>query len=135
MPYTALILAAGYGNRMKPLTLNKHKCLLDVSGETILGMIIDSLINYDIKNFCIVTGYRSNDIIEFVKEKYNFINVKYVHNSDFYKTNNIYSVSLALNKLQTDDDILLIESDLIFKKEVLESIFKSKNKNEALVSK
>ena len=98
-------------------------------------MLIDSLINYGIKNFCIVTGYRSNDIIEFVKEKYNSINVKYVHNNDFYKTNNIYSVSLALNKLKTDDDILLIDSDLIFKKEVLELLFDSKYKNTALVSK
>ena len=135
MPYTALILSAGYGNRMKPFTLDKHKSLLEVSGKTILGMIIESLISYGVKNFCIVTGYKAKDIVDYVSKNYRNINVDYVHNKDFYKTNNIFSVSLALNKLKTEDDILLIESDLIFKKEILKSLFNSKYKNAALVSK
>lgn len=133
--YTALILAAGYGNRMRPYTNDKHKCLLEVAGKKILEGIIDSLIYYDVKDFCIVTGYLRDDIIQFIKKKYGKINVSFVHNADFYKTNNIYSVSLALKSIDTKNDILLIESDLIFKKEVLKKLMISKYKNAALVSK
>ena len=135
MPYTALILAAGYGNRMKPFTNKRHKSLIEVAGNTILGMIIESLIYYGIENYCIVTGYKSEEIIEFVSKKFKNINVNYVYNNDFYKTNNIYSVSLALNELDTNDDIFLIESDLIFKKEIIKTLFNSKYENAALISK
>ena len=135
MPYTALILAAGYGNRMKPFTNKRHKSLIEVAGKTILEMIIESLIYYGVENYCIVTGYKSEDIVDFVSRKFKNINVHYVHNNDFYKTNNIYSVSLALNQLNTNDDIFLIESDLIFKREIIKTLFDSKYENAALISK
>ena len=80
MPFTALILAAGFGNRMKPLTQDKHKSLLEVAGKPILGRIIDSLIEYKIEHFCIVTGYKDQDIRKYILENYPSLNVFYIHN-------------------------------------------------------
>lgn len=135
MPFTALILAAGFGNRMKPLTQDKHKSLLEVAGKPILGRIIDSLIEYKIEHFCIVTGYKDQDIRKYILENYPSLNVFYIHNKDYYKTNNIHSVALALENINFKQDLLLIESDLVFESNVLCKLINSNYKNCALVSK
>ena len=54
----AVILAAGYGGRMSPLTKEINKTLLKVNGERIMDLIIKSLINNNIKDIVIVTGYK-----------------------------------------------------------------------------
>ena len=54
----AIILAAGYGNRMRPLTDNEHKTLLKINDITIIDNIIDSLIDNAVNNIVVVTGYR-----------------------------------------------------------------------------
>jgi len=135
MPYTALILAAGYGNRMKPLTLDKHKSLIEVAGKPILERIIESLLKYGIQDFCIVTGYRDFEIKEFIKKKFKDLKVQFINNSDFAITNNIHSVSLALESIKKKQDIILIESDLIFKEEVIGKLINSYYENAALISK
>ena len=50
----AIILAAGFGNRMRPLTDNEHKTLLSINGITIIGNIIESLIVNSINNIVVV---------------------------------------------------------------------------------
>ena len=64
--YIALILAAGFGNRMMPLTKKNHKTLLDVGGETILARIINSLEQESITEIYIVTGYKKKQIKDFL---------------------------------------------------------------------
>ena len=133
--YIALILAAGFGNRMKPLTNNKHKTLLELAGETILGRIINSLIEEKIYTIYIVTGYRDEEIKEFINKTYPQLDIYYIHNDRYRVTNNIYSVALALEQIEIDKNLVLIESDLIYKKDVLTKLLKSSHPNAALVSK
>ena len=133
--HIALILAAGFGNRMKPLTENNHKTLLKVAGETILGRILKNLEEELITDIFIVTGYRDKQLKEYIKQNFSHLNITFIHNPRYRETNNIYSLALALENIKVDRNLILIESDLIFKKDVLKKLLKSKFSNAALVSK
>jgi histidinol-phosphate/aromatic aminotransferase/cobyric acid decarboxylase-like protein/choline kinase len=130
----AIILAAGFGNRMSPLTDNKHKTLIEVNGETILDRIIRSLLLNSITEIVIVTGYRSEDLVSYVTNSYEKINFEFVNNPRYRETNNIYSLALAFEQIEIKEDIILIESDLIYTTDVIECVINSKFENVALVS-
>ena len=131
----AIILAAGYGNRMRPLTDNEHKTLLKINNITIIDNIIDSLVTNSINKVVIVTGYRADELKNYLLDNYNDVNFQFVHNKDFRTTNNIFSLSLAFKKIEIDSDIILIESDLIYDHKIIGNLIKSSKKNIALVSK
>ncbi len=118
-----IILAAGRGRRLSPLTDTTHKTLLKIGEKTILEHTIDNFKFYKIHDFQFVLGYRANDIIDFLDKK--GINYSYVINDIWDKTNNIYSLYLAL-KEGDSEDIILIDSDIFFSYKILESLFRQK---------
>ncbi|MGC8514204.1 MAG: NTP transferase domain-containing protein, partial [Acidimicrobiales bacterium] len=71
----AVILAAGLGRRMAPLTDSTHKTLLPVAGTTILDRLLGSLRICGISDVCIVTGYRAGDIRAAVSQRFADLNV------------------------------------------------------------
>ena len=131
----AIILAAGYARRMRPLSIDRHKTLLEVGGRSIIARIVDGLIVNDIADICVVTGYRADDVTSYLKHRYESVRFTFINNENFATTNNIYSMALALEEFAPDDDILLIESDLIFEPAVLGRILKSAHPNVALVDR
>jgi len=131
----AIILAAGYGNRMRPLTDNEHKTLLKINNFTILDNIIDSLINNSVNDIVIVTGYRNKELQKYLSKNYSKITFQYIHNKDYKTTNNIYSLSLAFQKIKIDSDIILIESDLIYDHKIINKLINSNHENVALIDK
>jgi Histidinol-phosphate/aromatic aminotransferase and cobyric acid decarboxylase len=131
----AIILAAGYGNRMRPLTDTVHKTLLNVAGETIIGRIIDGLCNNNITDIVVVTGYRKQDLVDFLSKNYAHCTISYVHNERYRETNNIFSMALAFENTVIDSDIVLIESDLIYEPAVIQRLLASPHPNVALVDK
>lgn len=133
------MLAAGMGKRLGRFTKNSTKCMVPVNGKTLIEYAIESLIQCGIKKFVMVVGYKSEILINFIKEKFpeerlNGMKIEFIENPIYDKTNNIYSLYLAKNCL-AEDDTLLLESDLIFKKEILSSLISSSDKNVAVVSK
>ncbi|AXE20954.1 class I and II aminotransferase [Runella rosea] len=130
----AIILCAGYGNRMSPLTNGTHKTLLKVGSETIIDRILNSLNNNNILKVVIVTGYLDQQLKRHINENHKNLIVEYVHNNRYRETNNIFSLALAFEQTLIDDDILLIESDLIYNKHVLNQAINSNYENVALVS-
>ena len=131
----AIILAAGYGNRMRPLTDNQHKTLLKINNFTILDNIIDSLINNSVNDIVIVTGYRNKELQKYLSKNYSKISFQYVHNKEYKTTNNIYSLSLAFQQIKIDSDIILIESDLIYNHKIINKLINSNHENLALIDK
>ena len=131
----AIILAAGYGNRMRPLTDNVHKTLLLVAGKTIIGGIVDGLVDNGIQDIVVVTGYRDKELSDWLSTAYPHLSINYVHNARYRETNNIYSMALAFEQTVIDDDIILIESDLIYQPSVIRRLIASKEKNVALVDR
>jgi histidinol-phosphate/aromatic aminotransferase/cobyric acid decarboxylase-like protein/choline kinase len=130
-----IILAAGYGNRMRPLTDLTHKTLLKIGDHSIIERIIDGLSDNSIHEIIIVTGYRAEELKVYLNNKYPEKRFTFVHNGRYRETNNIYSLALAFEKVPIDDDIILIESDLIYEPSVIERLLKSKYENIALLDK
>jgi histidinol-phosphate/aromatic aminotransferase/cobyric acid decarboxylase-like protein/choline kinase len=129
----AVILTAGRGRRMEPLSRSCHKALLEIGGSTILGRAMDSLLAAGVGPITIVTGYRSDDIIAFVADRYPDADVRFVHNERFDVTNNIVSLALALDNLDYSRDVILIECDLLFEPHVITELIAHPGKNVALV--
>ncbi len=129
----AVILAAGRGRRMEPLSSTCHKALVEIGGSTILGRALDSLIKAGVAPITIATGYRSDDITSFVSARYPGIPVRYVHNERYEVTNNIVSLALALESLEYDEDVVLIECDLLFEPHLITDLAGHPGTNIALV--
>jgi histidinol-phosphate/aromatic aminotransferase/cobyric acid decarboxylase-like protein/choline kinase len=130
----AVILAAGFGKRMMPLTASTHKALINIAGRPILSWIVDALACHNITDSIIVTGYRASELEKFMREYHPDHNVEWVHNERYEQTNNIYSLAIALER-SIDDDIVLIESDLVFDPRVLAAALESPHDALALVSR
>jgi histidinol-phosphate/aromatic aminotransferase/cobyric acid decarboxylase-like protein/choline kinase len=120
---------------MQPLSNHLHKTLLPIGDSTILGRILDALIERSVTDITLVTGHRADDIRAFVQKHYPEQAISYVHNERYAETNNIVSLALALEQIDLDDDIILIESDLLFDPEVLRALMLPGTENLALVDR
>lgn len=120
---------------MRPLSDHCHKALLSISGATILGRIMDSLMDIGVRRVTVVTGYRADDIEEFLRTGYPDVDLSLVHNPKFRETNNIVSLSLAFDSMTLDADVLLIECDLLFDKSLLTKLVGREGQNVALVDR
>ena len=132
------MLAAGMGKRLGRYTQNGTKCMVQVNGKALIEYAIEALIKANIKKFVIVTGYRSEVLKEFIRSKFdekrlNGMVIEYIDNPIYDKTNNIYSLWLAKDKL-IEDDTVLLESDIIFDDKILMDLIESQDKNLAMVS-
>lgn len=130
----ALILAAGMGRRLGSFTSNNTKCMLEINGVRLIDRILSQIFAYNISKIIIVIGYKGENLKEYIKNKYPNKEFIFIENSDYYKTNNIYSVWLAKDLL-VQDDTVLIESDLIFEEKVFSKVINSRFDSCALVSK
>lgn len=114
---TALLLAAGTGSRLLPLTIDSPKCMTLVSEISILARLVENLAIQGIKKLVVVTGHLSATIVDFLGERYKGISIEYIHSPLYKTTNNIFSLWMA-RKIMVDP-FILIESDLVFNSSVL----------------
>lgn len=132
----AIILTAGFGNRMRPLTDNEHKTLMRVANSTIIDRIIEALLANGVNDIIVALGYRSAEMQAYLLQRYsdtcNFI---FVNNERYRETNNIHTLALVFEECEIDDDIILIESDLIFENAVIERAIHSPHSTVALVDR
>ncbi|OGZ18336.1 MAG: hypothetical protein A2Z68_00350 [Candidatus Nealsonbacteria bacterium RBG_13_38_11] len=118
----AIILAAGMGSRLRPLTNDKPKCLLEINGRTILDRQLEALREYSVKDISIIRGYKA--------EMLNFSGIKYYENTN-YLNNNILN-SLFYAEKEMDGEFIVSYSDIIYNRVVVEELLKS-DKDIALV--
>ena len=118
---------------MRPLSNTSHKALLPVGGTTILGRMVESLRALDVRDVTAVTGYRADEVENFLRSACPDAKLRFVHNPRYDETNNVVSLSLALEQTPLDDDVLLLECDLIFDRELLTRLIENPAKNVALV--
>ncbi|HIB08606.1 MAG TPA: phosphocholine cytidylyltransferase family protein [Gemmatimonadetes bacterium] len=109
---TALLLAAGTGIRLRPLTADVPKCLTEVAGRSILERMVNNLRAQGIKRLVVVIGYKGDRIRKFLSHHAGSLRIDYVYNPDYRTTNNIYSLWLARQQIR--ESFLLVESDLVF---------------------
>lgn len=130
----AIILAAGMGKRLKELTRGNTKCMVEVNGVTLIERALRILDKKGLSQIVIVVGYEGQKLIEYIDGLKIETPVVYVNNPVYYKTNNIYSLSLAKDYL-CREDTLLLESDLIFEESVIDAVLDDERPALALVDK
>lgn len=125
----AVILAAGIGSRLRSIHSDKPKGFLEIGEKPIIEESIARLIFNGIQSIIIVTGYQ-NHFYDQLKNKYPFI--KTIKNDYFETTGSMYSLFTA--KKLINDDFLLLESDLLYESNALQSLLNIHFNNAILLS-
>lgn len=114
----AVVIAAGFGSRMVPITLNTPKPLVRVHGKMIVETLLDAIVAAGIPEIVLVRGYLWEQF-DILKHKYP--NIQFIYNPLFNEANNISSAWLAKDLLQNayvcEADLLLSNPHLIRKYE------------------
>ena len=117
-----VILAAGMAKRLRPLTDNKPKCLLEVGGRTLLERTVRAMQQAGISEFVVVTGYRADQIRSFLENtswtsqssdsSYPEPHFTFLHNADYEHNNNIFSLWMSMEVVR-GKEFLLMDSDIL----------------------
>ena len=122
----AIILCAGRGGRLRPLTDDGPKCLLKFGQQTILECCLENLKTSGIYDAVLVTGYKKELVESLVRER-SYDRISFVDNKNYARTNTAFSLNLALKAM--DDDFILINGDLLFEKSILEDLVRHPDLN------
>lgn len=128
----AIILAAGMGKRLKELTQNNTKCMVKVNGVTLIDRMLHQIERQNVSRTIIVVGYEGQKLMDYIGTLGIQTPIEFIENPIYDKTNNIYSLSLASERL-VEEDTLLFESDLIFEDAVLDALVADPRDTLALV--
>lgn len=131
----AVILAAGVASRLRPLTDDKPKCLLEIGGRCLLQRTVDALVDAGIEEYVVVTGYRGEMVRQFLTDHYNLmpmsflpsegrLTIHFVDNPDYATTNNIFSLWLTRPYIN-GSDFLLLDSDILFDPSVVKKVLET----------
>ncbi len=130
----AIILAAGMGRRLGELTQNDTKCMVKVDGIRLIERTLRILDKKKLNRIVLVVGYQYEHLVEFVDSIDITTPIEYIINDVYYKTNNIFSLALAKEKM-IEDNTLLLESDLIFDEKLIDLLIDDERDSLALVDK
>ncbi len=112
----AIMIAAGMGTRLRPMTNDLPKCMaVNIYGRTLFDMQVETLKNAGLTDIVVVRGYQG--------DKFTRPDVRYIWNHDFQKNNILGSLMCA--SAEFTEDLLILYSDIWFEKEVVEQILKS----------
>jgi len=128
----AVILAAGRGRRLRPLSDNFPKPLTVIGDKTLIEYSIIALGNAGIKSVLVVIGYLGEKIKEHLGNDYFGVSIEYVSNDDYSKTNSMYSFHKS--KSFIDDDVILLECDLLYDHSMIEKIISCPHQDAIVVS-
>ena len=131
----AVILAAGFARRMRPLSDHCHRALLPIKDTTILGRLLDSFVQVGIRRVTVVTGYRADDIVRYIRERQPDIELLVVHNAQYMSTNNVVSLSMALDQMTFDADVVVVDCDILIESSLLTKLVDHQGENVALVDR
>lgn len=126
----AIILAAGQGTRLRPLTNDRPKCMVEFKNKPIIDYIVETMHSSKMLNIKIVTGYK-HDVLEKHLSKYE--NISFFHNKDFQNTNMLNSLWCA--KSEFDDDVIISYSDIIYSKYILQKLIESPHDVSVIIDK
>ena len=94
----AIILAAGLGKRLGNLTQNNTKCMVEIHGKTLIERSLDKLTEAGVTRVVLVIGYEGQKVVDLLGNTYAGMEIVYVKNPIYDKTNNIYSANNIIKK-------------------------------------
>ena len=105
-----IILAAGQGVRLRPLTDTKPKCMVEYKEKSIIDHLLETIKEFSIDDISIINGYKKEVLEEYLRdEKVSF------YTNENYSNTNMFS-TLFCAKEEMDDDIIISYADIIYKK-------------------
>jgi choline kinase len=127
---TAVILVAGVGSRLRPITDDRPKALVEVGNETILGRACRLLIDAGAKKIVLATGYRAESVQRATRGL--GIEVVACENPDYATTQNSVSLALCERALE-GTGFLKLDGDVVFEPEVLGRLLRAPEESDLLV--
>lgn len=121
----AIILAAGEGKRLRPLTNDQPKCMVRLFGQSLIEHQLKVLNKCNISDISIVTGHKGNKI--------KFPKIKYFRNENYKSTNMVETLFCAKNEMA--GSVIVSYGDIVYEKKVLEKLVKSQDDFAILVDK
>lgn len=118
----AIILVAGMGTRLKPLTLSNHKCLTEVNGTPILINTLQILNDCGFEQVTLVVGYLKELVQKRIGTRFGNMDIVYVENDIYNQTNTSWSLQLGLNSVSDYEELFIIEGDVFFEKKLLDDL-------------
>lgn len=115
-----VILAAGQGTRLRPITDKVPKCLVDVGSKSILNRLLEQFAKCGIRqsDIVVICGYK-RDVLE---DRYKDTEIRFVYNSEFQDTNMVYSLMCAEKVFESEDELIISYGDIFYTEEVLRKI-------------
>lgn len=127
----SVILSAGMGTRLRPLTDEIPKPLLEINNLTLLERMIGNCMNAGIREFILVVGYKKEKVLEIAPklEDELDISIKIIENEEYNETNTSVSTYLASLYIENEkpDDFILINGDNVVDPKIIERIVKTDN--------
>lgn len=126
-----IILAAGQGSRLRPLTDNCPKCMVRVNGKSIIERQLETMYTCGIKedDITIITGYRSNVLRNHFKNT----GIRFIVNDEYETTNMVCSLMCARKIMMDEEDVLISYGDIIYNTDVLNKILASEYDSSVIV--
>lgn len=112
----AIILAAGAGTRLRPLTNDRPKCMVEYQGKSIISTILETMHSCGIKDIAIVGGYKIDVLKEYLKDQ----TIVFFENKAYATTNMVSTFFCA--KEWMDDDLIISYADIIYTDSVLQKV-------------
>lgn len=128
----AVILAAGKGTRLKAKTDTLPKAMIEIEGKPLLEYSLDALARCGLSDVIIVVGFRHETITRRFGDHYHGLKIQYIENDQYAVSGSMYSLSLVQDIIA--DEILLLESDLLYEPRVLPRLLDSEYPNCILVA-
>jgi len=116
----AIILSAGQGKRLLPLTERAPKCMLPVQGRPLIARQIDALRSRGVDDITVVVGFGAELVETGLAERYGARGIRTLYNPFFALTDNLVSCWVARAEMQ--DEFLLLNGDTLFEAPVLERL-------------
>lgn len=126
-----IILAAGQGTRLRPLTDDRPKCMVEVNGKSMIERQLDVMRGCGIKDedITIVAGYRSDVLIN----KFLNTDIRVIKNEQFKTTNMVCSLMCAGNQMKAEEDIIVSYGDIIYDETVFRKILSAQDTMSVIV--
>lgn len=119
-----IILSAGQGTRLLPLTAEIPKCALPIHGKTVLEWQVDELLKSGIDDVVVVTGFGTEKVEQLLARRYHGHGVRTVFNPFFKLTDNLATCWVVRNEME--EDFILLNGDTLFDTSVLKSLLASR---------
>ena len=119
----AVILSAGQGKRLMPLTANDPKCLLNIEGQTLIEWQINELYKAGIDQVTVVVGYQADRVRQLLRNRYDSQHVRSLYNPTYAWADNLFSCWVA--RAEMDEEFILLNGDTLFETAVVNRLLQT----------